>query len=201
MAAAAGITALSSYAEDALPLGITRLGLMTVGQSDYYVPIPPSYPLESSETKIGPDRKWMKAVWYPTGQNASNWSEMMSFLILPGNVPPIDVMSAQLKKSCPNSFSNLPAPIPHFVLEHESANAVQLGCGPDGTSPVSLRGYYVAVRTKEYSYLLSREHRANAFKVNESLPAGTLEEWRKVFGKFAVCQKGDLCFKLKTQNK
>lgn len=205
ISAAAGIIALSfyaksSYAGDAPASGITRWGQLTVGQSDYYIPMPASYPIESADTQIGPDKKWMKVVWYPTGQNRSSWAEMMSLLILPANVPPIEVMRAQLKKSCPDSFIKIPAAAPQFVHKYD-ADAVQLGCGPDASSPMSLRGYYVAIRTRDYSYLLSRETRSTAFKTNTPLQAETLEEWRQTFEKFAVCQKGDFCAKLKAEDK
>ena len=191
----------SSYAEDVVPPGITRFGLTTVGQYDYYISMPPFYPIESAEKKIGPDKKWMKIVWFPIGQDSSNWSEMMSFLILPGNVPPIDLMSTRLMKSCPDSFTKLSAAAPQFVVEYESADAAQMSCGPDAISPLSVRGYYVAVRTKDYSYLLSREIRSGGSQKNESLPSETLEEWRRGFEKFTVCAKGDLCVKLKTKDK
>ena len=101
-----------AYGQSTVPFEVNRLGLLTVGETDYYIPIPDGYSLEAADRRMGPDKSWLKASWLPEGRQMSNWSEMMSFLILPHNAPPIDVMAAQLSKSCPKSFFKERAAVP-----------------------------------------------------------------------------------------
>ena len=186
-----------AYGQSTVPFEVNRLGLLTVGETDYYIPIPDGYSLEAADRRMGPDKSWLKASWLPEGRQMSNWSEMMSFLILPHNAPPIDVMAAQLSKSCPKSVFKERAAVPKFVIAQEDVVAVQMGCGPDDTSPMALKGYYVAIRTKDYSYLLSRETRFNTQRGEVGLSDAPLTDWQRTIEKFAVCAKGDFCAKLR----
>ena len=192
------ITTQSGIAEQSLPSGVTQWGLITVGRHDYYIPIPSDYPAEAAGQKIGPDNAWFKAFWIPKGQTTSNWIETMSLLILPGNAPAIEIMSAQLSQTCPKNFFKRPVDPPQFIVAQDSTSAVVMGCGStEETSSIAFHGYYVAVHTKDYNYLLSREIRATATSTVVPLQAETLANWQRAFEKFAVCDKGTFCAKLK----
>lgn len=95
---------------------------------------------------------------------------------------------------CPNKFFKKTTESPKFILDQANATSVLMGCGDDGSSRV-LNGYYVSINGKEHNYLLSRELIGEASK--STISDIVLQNWQQSFSKFAVCNKGEFCAKLK----
>lgn len=192
----ASLPLLAHAAVEAEPGKPLVLGHISVGENDYYLPLPRNYSTTAQSTAAGGDGADYVLHAYPDGQSEQNWSERLTLAVFKPELKPLDNTRVALIKGCNGVVSNYVAPIPILLSPLQSSAAQVMNCSESGQAGgPTIYGYYLTLADLQHGYLLKRERREQAPNHYADWGAHEVDNWRRALAGFTVCAKGVVCIR------